>query len=155
MSTYANPKKILICCRPPLRTAMVFGGIAGIMSTEQGDPDDPGRVPYINNRNRETGDLQDMYRHTLAASWACRAGELRPDYLIEDIFAGGDGWETGSPGMRLGADGYEESTSISDADSRRRVQENRLPPALDKRPKASFGQHSRTHSKAPEYPSTS
>ena len=68
---------------------------------------------------------------------------------------GGDGWEMGSPDMSLGADDYEETTSPSDADSRRRVQESRLPPTLDKRPKASFSQHSRTHRKASEYPSAS
>jgi hypothetical protein len=150
-----NPRKILICCRPPLRTAMVFDGIAGIMSAEQGDPDDSGRVPLINNRSRETGDLQDMYRRTLAASWACRAGELPPDCLIEDIFAGGDGWEMGSPGTRLGADDYEDTTSLSDADSRRTVQGTRLSPALSKRPKAPFGHHSRTHSKSTDYSSSS
>lgn len=134
---------------------MVFGGIAGIISTEQGDPDDSGRVPPISNRNRETGDLQDMYRRTLAASWACRAGELPPDCLIEDIFAGGDGWEMGNSSLTFGADDYEESMSLSDAESRRTVQENRLSPVLGKRAKTSFGHHSRTHSKGTGYPSGS
>ena len=69
---------------------MVFGGIAGIMPSEPGDVDN-GQVPSITNKTRETSELQDMYRRTLAASWACSGGELPPDKLIEDIFNGGNG----------------------------------------------------------------
>ncbi|KAI5279175.1 hypothetical protein KEM54_004307 [Ascosphaera aggregata] len=36
-----------------------------------------------------------MYRRTLAASYICRQDELPPDELIEDIFAGGDGFKGG------------------------------------------------------------
>jgi hypothetical protein len=39
-----------------------------------------------------------MYRRTLAASWQLQAGELNADECIEDIFAGGDGWTSGSNG---------------------------------------------------------
>lgn len=39
--------------------------------------------------------VQDMYRQTLAASWAAQTGELRADEVIEDIFGGGDGWGVG------------------------------------------------------------
>lgn len=46
----------------------------------------------MSHKTRETGKLQDMYRRTLAASWAAQAGELPADQCIEDIFAGGDGW---------------------------------------------------------------
>ena len=42
---------------------------------------------------RDHSDLQDMYRHALAASWASQIGELPADQCIEDIFAGGDGWK--------------------------------------------------------------
>jgi hypothetical protein len=42
---------------------------------------------------RDHSDLQDMYRHALAASWAAQIGELPADQCIEDIFAGGDGWK--------------------------------------------------------------
>jgi len=77
---------------PALRTAPVFGGIAGIMTTEQGDTDDGNNVPSMSSKARESGKLQDMYRRTLAASWAAQAGELPADQCIEDIFAGGDGW---------------------------------------------------------------
>lgn len=78
---------------PPLRTAPVFGNIAGIMAGEQGEPDEPGHIPTFNTKARETGELQDLYRRTLAADLTSfDAGELRADLAIEDIFAGGDGW---------------------------------------------------------------
>ncbi|KAF2199112.1 hypothetical protein GQ43DRAFT_399486 [Delitschia confertaspora ATCC 74209] len=77
---------------PPLKTAQVFSGIAGIVSGEQGDSDDMGTTPTLINKSRETGELQDMYRRTLAAFWTAQPGELKADECIEDIFAGGDGW---------------------------------------------------------------
>lgn len=77
---------------PPLKTAPVFGGIAGIMTAEQGDGDEGSNVPSMSSNARESGMLQDMYRRTLAASWLAQAGELPADKCIEDIFAGGDGW---------------------------------------------------------------
>jgi hypothetical protein len=98
---------------PPLKTAAVFGGIAGIMGGgDQGDQDDigceftPRIIPLLTQsdrggfsdlpsigRSREAGELQDMYRLSLAASWAAQVGELPPDQCIENIFAGGDGWK--------------------------------------------------------------
>ncbi|CAL8576346.1 hypothetical protein XPA_002233 [Xanthoria parietina] len=77
---------------PPLKSAPVFGGIAGIMTAEQGQGDDFSHLPSISSKTREVGKLQDMYRKTLAASWAAQEGELPADECIEDIFAGGDGW---------------------------------------------------------------
>ncbi|KAI4716030.1 hypothetical protein E4T48_07786 [Aureobasidium sp. EXF-10727] len=78
---------------PPLRTAPVFGGIAGIMSQEVADAAEEGStMPTLSNKSRENGELQDMYRRTLAASWVAQPGELRADDCIKDIFAGGDGW---------------------------------------------------------------
>lgn len=50
-------------------------------------------MPSI-NRSREAGELQDMYRRALAASWGAQAGELPADQCIEDIFSGGDGWKS-------------------------------------------------------------
>jgi hypothetical protein len=44
------------------------------------------------NRSREAGELHDMYRRALAASWGAQAGELLADQCIEDIFSGSDGW---------------------------------------------------------------
>ena len=77
---------------PPLKTAPVFGGIAGIMTAEQADGDDGTNVPSMSYNARESGRLQDMYRRTLAASWLAQDGELPADKCIEDIFGGGDGW---------------------------------------------------------------
>ncbi|KAL1971134.1 hypothetical protein VTN77DRAFT_85 [Rasamsonia byssochlamydoides] len=137
---------------PPLKTPMVFGGIAGIMTSEHGDRDDLGRIPSVNT-SRETGDLQDMYRRTLAASWTCRDGELPPDQLIEDLFAGGAGWADNTSNPRLdpsGRDGYDESVSVNDADSRTTLQGNRLFPNPDKRPKSLSSSHSRRDSKGGE-----
>ena len=73
---------------PPLKSAMVIGGIAGVLSTEAAEGDD---IPSITSKTRELSEAQDIYRRTLAATWACQAGELAPDKLIEDIFAGGGG----------------------------------------------------------------
>jgi hypothetical protein len=49
-------------------------------------------MPSLNTKSREAGELQDMYRRTLAAYWSAQPGELKADECIEDIFAGGDGW---------------------------------------------------------------
>ena len=60
---------------PPLRTAPVFGGIAGIMSQEAAEvSEDVGHMPSLSSKSRELGELQDMYRRTLAASWAAQPG---------------------------------------------------------------------------------
>jgi hypothetical protein len=61
---------------PPLRTAPVFGGIAGIMSQEVAEATEEGgsTMPSLSNKSRENGELQDMYRRTLAASWVAQPG---------------------------------------------------------------------------------
>ena len=100
---------------PPLKTAPVFGGIAGIMTAEAGDHADEGNnIPSMSHKARENGKLQDMYRRTLVANWAAQAGELPADKCIEDIFAGGDGWGEGahespksSPKIGTGSTGSE------------------------------------------------
>lgn len=121
---------------PPLKTAMVFGGIAGIVSAEAGteDNDGLGHIPTITSKTRELSELQDIYRRTLAATWACQAGELPPDKLIEDLFSGGDGGRMQPPQpapasrWRRGAvnHGHQHSRdrsggSSSDTESRRTV----------------------------------
>ncbi|KAL8933902.1 MAG: hypothetical protein Q9211_005518 [Gyalolechia sp. 1 TL-2023] len=103
---------------PPLKSASVFGGIAGIMTAEQGQGDDYSHMPSMSSKTRELGKLQDMYRKTLAASWAAQDGELPADECIEDIFAGGDGWgktrkEGKKPGKPSSTDG-----EASDVDRR-------------------------------------
>ena len=108
---------------PPLRSAMVIGGIAGIINTEAGGETDD--MPSIASKSRELSEAQDIYRRTLAASWACDRGELPPDKLIEDIFSGGDGGKMVYPPQmrRLGLDARppsrDESSNSSDADSTR------------------------------------
>ena len=95
---------------PVLKTAQVFSGIAGLVSGEQGEAEDAGgtlshrplsqavranrwpATPSLTTKSREAGELQDMYRRTLAAFWTAQPGELKADECIEDIFAGGDGW---------------------------------------------------------------
>ncbi|EXJ64314.1 hypothetical protein A1O7_00650 [Cladophialophora yegresii CBS 114405] len=81
---------------PPLKSAMVVGGIAGVLTTEAGVLGGGGGangedMPSITSKTRELAEAQDIYRRTLAATWACQAGELAPDRLIENLFAGGDG----------------------------------------------------------------
>ena len=63
------------------------------MNSEQVEPDDVGHMPTMSNKlSRDIGELQDMYRKTLAASWSSHLHELPADHCIEDIFSGGDGW---------------------------------------------------------------
>ncbi|MCJ1387700.1 hypothetical protein MMC18_000543 [Xylographa bjoerkii] len=99
--------------RPPLKTAPVFGGIAGIMTSEQGELDDLGQMPSMSSKTREIGELQDMYRRTLAASWTCQIGELPADECVEDIFAGGDGW--GKHGLAASAQTPSSAKSTEDS----------------------------------------
>ncbi|TVY51115.1 Uncharacterized protein LCER1_G008007 [Lachnellula cervina] len=83
---------------PPLKTAAVFGGIAGIMVGEREGVDEtvgqthPSDLPNL-NQSRDHSELHDIYRRSLAASWAAQAGELPADQCVEDIFNGGDGWQ--------------------------------------------------------------
>ncbi|KAL8933152.1 MAG: hypothetical protein Q9216_006499 [Gyalolechia sp. 2 TL-2023] len=103
---------------PPLKSAPVFGGIAGIMTAEQGQGDDFSHMPSMSSKTRELGKLQDMYRKTLAASWAAQDGELPADECIEDIFAGGDGWgKTRKEGKKTGKPSSTDGEA-SDADRR-------------------------------------
>lgn len=46
------------------------------------------------SKPRDTAEIQDLYRRTLAASWYRQADELPADECIEDIFSGGNGWRT-------------------------------------------------------------
>lgn len=92
---------------PALKTAPVFGGIAGIISSsepvnssahglassannEQQAAD--ASLPNFSSNNKEIGEMQDMYRRSLAAFLFSQPGELKAEDAIEDIFNGGDGW---------------------------------------------------------------
>jgi len=108
---------------PPLKSAMVIGGIAGIMNAEAGEAED---MPSMASKSREMAEAQDTYRRTLAATWALQRGEMPPDKLIEDLFTGGDGGKMNLPPAlrRMGmsprqATSRDDSSNSSDADSRR------------------------------------
>lgn len=64
--------------------------------------------------------VQDMYRQTLAASWAAQTGELRADEVIEDIFGGGGGWGGGGR-RRRGGRGDEGGEEESEGEGDRRT----------------------------------
>lgn len=135
---------------PALKTAMVFGGIAGVLSTEVGDGVDEtgGHMPSITSKTREMSELQDMYRRTLAASWSCASDELPPDKLIEDLFAGGDGGTMKPPPLiaksRFGPPSRQgsprqddetggESASVSESESKRTIRNQFLAPDMARR----------------------
>lgn len=107
---------------PPLKSAMVVGGIAGVINAEADGTDD---MPSVASKSRELSEAQDIYRRTLAASWACERGELPPDKLIEDLFEGGDGGRPhppAGPNKRYGTNrmmSRDDSSTSSDADSKR------------------------------------
>ena len=64
-------------------------------------------------KTTETREGQDMYRRTLAASFAAQTGELPADQCVESIFAGGDGWrqDDGNPDSVSGDDQFKSRRS--------------------------------------------
>ena len=143
--------------RPPLKTAPVFGGIAGIMTAEQGEPDDLGHMPSMSTKTREIGEQQDMYRRTLAASWAAQAGELPADLCIEDIFAGGDGWgpikSGGSPSDMKSMDGSMSDLGGAGGDKRNVQGHTRKTSAFGRHSENKTKSHVRVNSKGSHVPS--
>lgn len=109
---------------PPLRVAPVFSGIAGIVSGDQVDAEDPLHIPAVNSKAKETGDeLRELYRKTVAADWTCLPGEISADKCIEDIFAGGDGWGAKGkgyegPGHKSNVLSSEDVSLLSDSEAR-------------------------------------
>jgi hypothetical protein len=97
---------------PPPKSAPVFGGIAGFVAGDAFEPVDagantPGHAPSsFTGKSRDMFELQDMYRRALAASWASQPGELPADQCIEDIFAGGEGFE--APSSKSHARGHSK-----------------------------------------------
>ena len=124
---------------PPLKTAPVFGGIAGIIAGDQAEGDDGSHMPSMSSKAQESGKLQDMYRQNLAASWAAQAGELPPDKCVEDIFAGGDGWgDQSANGPRGDVASTAES---SDADARSVREHQRHASGSTLKPQRHHAQH--------------
>ena len=67
--------------------------------------------------------MRELYRRTLAADWTCQPGEMSADKIIEDIFAGGDGWgtagENGDEGLHSDRSGpVQDGGSLSDGETR-------------------------------------
>ncbi|RAH49153.1 uncharacterized protein BO95DRAFT_428959 [Aspergillus brunneoviolaceus CBS 621.78] len=142
---------------PPLKSAMVFGGIAGVVSTEQGEHDDLGRLPSINSQSREVTDMQDMYRRTLAASWISRSDDLPADKLIEELFAGGISWAENqhSPFANSTDHHADRLSPYSRTGIRQASTENRLSPSsFEKRPRSSSSNHFRNEPKVSEMSSS-
>ncbi|TQV93269.1 hypothetical protein IF1G_07847 [Cordyceps javanica] len=95
---------------PSLRTAPVFGGIAGFMDPNQIE-DETGPMPSF-SKNRDNAEVQDLYRRTLAASWSKQPAQLPADECIEDIFSGGNGWKA----PKMGSAKRDTSSSNTDPD---------------------------------------
>lgn len=133
---------VLIASSPPLRSAAVFAGIAGVVSSEQADHDELGRLPSINTQSREVADMQDMYRRTLAASWLSGTDDIPADKLIEDLFATGSCGNDEHPDARSRrtADNNNELHPDRDTDTRQTRSGNRLSPSFERRPKSSSSQ---------------
>ncbi|BCS23814.1 N-terminal C2 domain-containing protein [Aspergillus puulaauensis] len=96
---------------PPLRSAMAFGGITGVVASEQAEADDSGQPPLINTQSREVADMQEMYRRTLAASWTSRADDLPADKLIEGLFSGSVGRADSRDPDSTHSEGYYDKRS--------------------------------------------
>lgn len=114
---------------PALKTAPMFGGIAGIMASGESAVDASQDEPSLGKtktqtlssaKTRDASELQDMYRRALAASWSCQPGELPADECVEDIFGGGDGWKNPSAAHRhREADSRSKTRFQDDASSSR------------------------------------
>merc|ERR1712000_192456 len=86
---------------PPLKSAMVIGGIAGVLNAEAGEGDD---IPSITSKTRELSEA--------------------PDKLVEDLFAGGDGGclphVPNKSGLRQRLGQREEDLNSSSSDETKR-----------------------------------
>lgn len=127
-----------------MKSATVFGGIARVVA-DPGDSDELGHLPSINTKTRETSDMQDMYRRTLAASWVSRSCDLPADKLIEEIFTEGSSWNADSsfdidePTVRETRKDNYLSTEMAERQTR---SGKRLSPSFENRPKSSSSNHS-------------
>ncbi|GMF81468.1 unnamed protein product [Aspergillus oryzae] len=129
---------------------MAFGGITGVISSEQTDPDDLGPLPSIHMQSREAADMQDMYRRTLAASWNSRSDDVPADKLVEDLFSGSISWSNEVHGLQSAeAKGGEHLPSIGAAT--KNTSANRLSPNFERRPKSSSSNQFRIDGKLPEF----
>ncbi|PHH66368.1 hypothetical protein CDD81_7423 [Ophiocordyceps australis] len=98
---------------PALKSAPVFGGIAGLMGPEQAE-DDIGPLPNV-SKSRDVTEVHDLYRHALAASWLRQPAEPAIDECIEDIFANGNGWHR--PETHDGDSASSDASDMGDQDA--------------------------------------
>lgn len=124
-----------------------------MVSAEQGDPVDLGRMPSINSQSREVADMQDMYRRTLAASWNSRSDDLPADKLIEELFSGSISWSHDTHDARTGKAADHDSSTRDEAGTRSNAS-NRLSPSFERRPRSSGSNQLRHEGRMPEYHST-
>jgi hypothetical protein len=140
--------------RPHLKSATVFGGIAGVVhSSEQPiDPDELGRLASMDTKSGEITDMQDMYRRTLAASWSSRAGDLPADELIEELFSGSSCWnnDAHNANAELPAKGHRDSLLAPEAVPRQGRSGKILSSSFEHRPKSTSSNRSRSSSKTPD-----
>jgi hypothetical protein len=98
-------------------------------------------MPSI-SKSRDQGELQDMYRRALAASWAAQMDELSADQCIEDIFNGGNGWK----------DTYKPSTNPTNIQSTPRLHTHSTHSSHEHN--SDEDPHSRRHHRTPSGSST-
>ncbi|GAB7355860.1 hypothetical protein MBLNU459_g6518t2 [Dothideomycetes sp. NU459] len=106
------------------------------------------QMPSLSSKSRETGEMQDMYRRVLAASWIAQPGELKADDCIEDIFAGGDGWGSHLNGKSGKSPKHKNGNTGNDADSTSDEPKSRNASSTNLAPN-SHGHHRSPHSKSP------
>ncbi|KAI3152381.1 hypothetical protein CBS147325_2184 [Penicillium roqueforti] len=139
---------------PHLKSATVFGGIAGVVqSTDQPvNADEFGQLPSIDSKSRETADMQDMYRRTLAASWSSRAGDLPADQLVEELFAGSSCWNNDAHNSHAGISAGDRRDILLTTETAPRQSRSgkKLSPSFERRPKSSSSNRSHRSSKTPE-----
>ncbi|KAL4793571.1 mitochondrial inner-membrane-bound regulator-domain-containing protein [Aspergillus venezuelensis] len=123
---------------PPLKSAMAFGGIAGVVASEQAEADDSGQIPLINTQSREVADMQEMYRRTLAASWTSHADDMPADKLIEGLFSGNVGQSDSRDADGHSGGGHHDERPNSGAGATGQSgTRNLLSPSYDRRAKGS------------------
>ncbi|KAL4779673.1 N-terminal C2 in EEIG1 and EHBP1 proteins-domain-containing protein [Aspergillus varians] len=122
---------------PPLKSAMAFGGITGVVASEQAEADNSGQLPLINSQSREVADMQEMYRRTLAASWTSPAHDLPADKLIEGLFSGSVGRSDFDSGHSV--EGYhdERAPNSSAGTTGQSGTRNLLSPSYERRTRGS------------------
>ena len=152
LSFRSLPYLLLTSPSPPLKSAMVFGGIAGVVSSEQGDPVDLGRLPSLSSQSTEVSDLQDMYRRTLAASWNSNSDDLPADKLIEELFSGRVSWHNDVQDSKSTKAADQGLSPHSAGGAKPNVSSHRLSPGFERRGKSSSSNQFPNDGRLPGFP---